>query len=58
MHITIVKLVSIFLSLTYLMQALEAMISAFPTAKKDYQLCLKVTKRIWVARHDVHPENR
>lgn len=39
-------------------QGLEVMISAFPTAKKDNQMCLKVTKGVWVARHDIHVENR
>ncbi len=34
------------------------MIPAFPTSKKDFQLCLKVTKRVWVAKHDVYPDNR
>ncbi|XP_050428073.1 eIF-2-alpha kinase activator GCN1 isoform X2 [Adelges cooleyi] len=39
-------------------QALKMVVAAFPTSKKDTQIILKITKRIWITKFDIYEENR
>lgn len=39
-------------------KALQKVAEAFPTSKKDNQIILKITKRIWITKFDVYEENR
>lgn len=39
-------------------KALKKVADAFPTSKKDNQIILKITKRIWITKFDIYEENR
>lgn len=39
-------------------RALQKVADAFPTAKKDNQIILRITKRIWITKFDIYEENR
>lgn len=39
-------------------KALQKVADAFPTSKKDNQIILRITKRIWITKFDVSEENR
>lgn len=39
-------------------KALQKVADAFPTSKKDNQIILKITKRIWITKYDNYEENR
>lgn len=39
-------------------KALQKVADAFPTSKKDNQIILKITKRIWITKFDIYEENR
>lgn len=39
-------------------KALQKVSAAFPTSKKDNQIILRITKRIWITKYDIYEENR
>lgn len=39
-------------------KALQKVVDAFPTSKKDNQIILRITKRIWITKFDIYEENR
>lgn len=39
-------------------KALQKVADAFPTSKKDNQIILRITKRIWITKYDIYEENR
>lgn len=39
-------------------KALQKVVDAFPTSKKDNQIILRITKRIWISKYDIYEENR
>lgn len=39
-------------------KALQKVADAFPTSKKDNQIILRITKRIWITKFDIYEENR
>lgn len=39
-------------------KALQKVVDAFPTSKKDNHIILRITKRIWITKFDIYEENR
>lgn len=39
-------------------KALQKVADAFPTSKKDNQIILRITKRIWITKYDIYEDNR
>lgn len=40
------------------LKALQKVAAAFPTSKKDNQIILRITKRIWITKYDIYEDNR
>lgn len=40
------------------LRALTIMVKAFPRINDDYEFCLELLRRLWIAKHDISDENK